>query len=216
MMLLAYRPSFCAYFSNAAVLYQPAVAVRLVEAGRSNAMPMVWVEKPNAKAIRVAKPYPVEQPMTSALVGPVLFGKAWIVRICSSTFFSHPTGCAVVQINPLTFGSMIIVAQFLPNFQLIAGCFLFVRTGRMLLGLRAELFYYNDNAQPMKEINFERRKMGLTNCRSDYNTWNPSLSPVIRTHLKPLRIVFDKNTKQSSLAIRNGYNVTNRFLCFGI
>jgi hypothetical protein len=41
MMLFAYRPSARAYFSKAAVLYQPAEAVRVPAAGLSKAPPMV-------------------------------------------------------------------------------------------------------------------------------------------------------------------------------
>ena len=57
LKLLAYNPSAFAYFSKAAVLYQPAVAVRLLfSQDLSKKMPTVAAFAPKAAVILDAKP----------------------------------------------------------------------------------------------------------------------------------------------------------------
>ena len=90
-------------------MYQPADAVRLPEAGFSKKMPSVPAPPPKAAVMRDASPYPVDAPITRTRLGALLMGPwACTNRICSLTLAAQPTGCAVVQMKPLTLGWMTI------------------------------------------------------------------------------------------------------------
>ena len=56
LTLRAYRPAWCAYFSNAAELYQPAVPGLLSLPGRSKNTPRVAASLPKAALMRAARP----------------------------------------------------------------------------------------------------------------------------------------------------------------
>jgi len=55
-MLVAYRPSTVANFSNAALLYQPAVPALVSLPPRSKNTPSVSAPLPNAAVMRAASP----------------------------------------------------------------------------------------------------------------------------------------------------------------
>ena len=70
LILLAYKPSLCAYFSNAAELYQPGDAGFPSAGGFSKNTPIVDACEPKALVILDAKPKPVDAPMTKTFFGP--------------------------------------------------------------------------------------------------------------------------------------------------
>src|SRR5690606_37116792 len=104
-MLLAYSPASVACFSNAAVLYQPAVPGLPGAAGFSKNTPIVAASDPNAAEIRDAKPKPVEAPITSTFLGPLaIFPFDFTYSIWFLIFCAVPSGCDVKHIKPLTRG----------------------------------------------------------------------------------------------------------------
>src|SRR5690606_7819551 len=106
-----------ASFSNAALLYQPAVAGRPSVAGFSKNTPIVAASEPKAVAIREAIPKPVDAPITNTFFGPLLiFPFDFTYSICLLIFFAAPSGCAVKQMNPLVLGLIIIFCYFFYSF----------------------------------------------------------------------------------------------------
>ena len=51
--------------------------------------------------------------MTRTRLGPSTIPNFFVLAICLRTLSSHPFGCAVVHINPFTFGSTTICYSFL-------------------------------------------------------------------------------------------------------
>ena len=78
---------------------------------RSNETPSVsaWLEK--AAEIRLARPYPVDAPITSTFFGPFPCGKEILEAIstCCRIFSMQPAGWEVMHTNPLILGFIIII-----------------------------------------------------------------------------------------------------------
>src|SRR5690606_17163733 len=108
LMLLAYKPAFFASFSKAAVLYQPEEPGFPGAAGFSKKTPIVAAFEPNALVILDASPNPVEAPITNTFLGPLMTPLLRTYSSWFTTFFSHPFGWEVIQINPRTLGSIIM------------------------------------------------------------------------------------------------------------
>src|SRR5690606_11504871 len=100
-----YKPAACASFSNAALLYQPAVPNFPSEAGFSKNTPMVAAPEPNAALMCEAIPNPVDAPITNTFLGPFLISPFdFTYSIWFLIFSAAPSGCAVKQIKPLVLG----------------------------------------------------------------------------------------------------------------
>ena len=114
-------PSFFAARSKAALLYQPGVPPFVSVPAFSNETPIVSAPYSNAATMRLASPYPVEQPSTSTVFGPAPPSFAplmprfsfcvLIYAISFSVSFAQPTGCALIQILLRTIGLIIITTS---------------------------------------------------------------------------------------------------------
>ena len=104
------KPSSSANFLNASELYQPADAVLPFSAAFPKYTPIVFAPPQNANTILLARPYPVEDPITNTFFGipSTTLALFFTKPICSRTFSSHPIGCAVKQIKLRVFGFIIM------------------------------------------------------------------------------------------------------------